>query len=1067
MLFIHLLLQLAGDIHPNPGPNDIDLNGLSIIHINARSLSKKIPLVHCEASCFDIITVSETWFSERTDANEIIIPGFLPPVRCDRSDGAFGGVAIYVKANLICKHRPDLCIPDLEAVWIETKLGQDSLLIGSFYRPPGANVAYWDLVDQSVQLAGRTPHRYVILGDFNADCSIRPPPHLQNLITINSLSLLVHQATRITEDSSTTLDLILTPCPDIRTVDVLPPICSDHSCPYVVLKQHRKVNTSYRRTLFNYSKLNVDKLNAEISNFNWQSVVSIESIDDAAAKFSEQLMSIAKHCMPVKEVTVNEQDAPWITFEIKKSIKKKNLIHKLAKRLNLEWTWALFRRTRNDLTDMIRTRKTEYFSELDKRISSPDSFGNKDWWKLVKSFISSKGMPQDEIPPIEENNTTYYALTEKATAFNMYFTAQCSVTDEGAALPRLNETRGSIHQLTLTTDMVKGVLKNLDCRKAVGPDLVHNKLLIAAADLISEPLTFLFNRSLTEGKFPSLWKLAHVTPIFKKGERQKCSNYRPISLLSCVGKVLEKCVQKHVFNYLIDNNLLTTAQSGFIPKDSTVFQLLSIYDDFCKFLDNKTTAQAIFFDISKAFDKVWHRALLHKLFAIGIRGRILDWFTDYLKNRSQAVVLKGNKSAYLPISAGVPQGSVLGPILFLVYINDITNDIESIIKLFADDTSMYLGLRNTEIRTQILNSDLEKIQNWAITWKVHFNESKTELMTISNQIMPDTQPLKFNDIVLQSTDCHKHLGVNLQSNGKWDIHINTLLSKCRILVACLRSYKYRLSRKSLFTMYKSFILPHFDFSDVVWDNCTKTQAEDLENLHLDAIRTIIGSVRGTSHEKLYAESGLTSLKERRRRHKIILYFKIVKGIVPLYLTERLPELVAVINPYHRRNPLERIVPRCRLELYKSSFFPATTVLWNNLPDNVKQSDSVSALKRSLSISDSIVPRYYYLVNRLSETIMCKMRLQMSDLQCDLYRRHLSNSTACACGFEIENAQHFLLHCPIFDQARNQTIALLPNEIKMDINILLFGSDIKTYLENSDIFTTVSNFIQKSERFASN
>ena len=266
------------------------------------------------------------------------------------------------------------------------------------------------------------------------------------------------------------------------------------------------------------------------------------------------------------------------------------------------------------------------------------------------------------------------------------------------------------------------------------------------------------------------------------------------------------------------------SQSGFIPHDSTVFQLLCIYDDFCKFLDSRITAQAIFFDISKAFDKVWHKALLYKLSALGIRGQLLGWFTDYLKDRSQAVVLKGSKSSYLPILAGVPQGSVLGPLLFLVYINDITQDIESIIKLFADDTSMYLGLEHTQIRTDILNSDLEKIKKWALTWKVEFNQSKTDLITISNRIAPVTQPLKFGDLILQESDSHKHLGVIVQSNCKWDQHIKSILSKCRVLVACLRSYKYRLSRKSLLTMYKSFILPHFDFSDVIWENCTEEQA---------------------------------------------------------------------------------------------------------------------------------------------------------------------------------------------------------------------------------------------------
>ena len=370
--------------------------------------------------------------------------------------------------------------------------------------------------------------------------------------------------------------------------------------------------------------------------------------------------------------------------------------------MNHDWALALFRQTRNNLTDVIRSRKTEYMSDLDKRISSPCLFGSKDWWKLVKGFIRAKGMPLEDIPPLEDNGITYYSPKEKATIFNEYFATQCSVTDEGEALPQLNEIHGTIEQLLITTDTVKEVLKNLDGKKAVGPDLVHNKVLIATAEVICEPLTYLFNRSLTEGKFPACWKRAHVTPIFKKGNKQECGNYRPISLLSCIGKVLEKYVQSHVFSYLMENNLLTTAQSGFIPQDSTVYQLTSIYDDFCKFLDDKTTAQVIFFDISKAFDKVWHRALLYKLSALGIRGQLLDWFSDYLNNRFQAVVIKGAQSSYLPISAGVPQGSVLGPLLFLVYINDITHDIESIIKLFADDTSMYLGLEISHIRSEIL-----------------------------------------------------------------------------------------------------------------------------------------------------------------------------------------------------------------------------------------------------------------------------------------------------------------------------------------------------------------------------
>ena len=176
-----------------------------------------------------------------------------------------------------------------------------------------------------------------------------------------------------------------------------------------------------------------------------------------------------------------------------------------------------------------------------------------------------------------------------------------------------------------------------------------------------------------------------------------------------------------------------------------------------------------------------------------------------------------------------------------------------------------------------------------------------------------------------------------------------------MLIACLRHYKYRLSRKALETMYKSFILPIFDYADVLWDNCTDTQANTLETLHLEAIRIIIGGVRGTSHEKLYKESGFCSLKERRKRHKLIQFHKIVNGKCPQYLQDLLPSLVSEVNPYHRRRPLDRIVPRSKTEIHRKSFFPSTTHLWNSLPDRVKTIDSIGQFKRYLSITDVTVP----------------------------------------------------------------------------------------------------------------
>ena len=259
-------------------------------------------------------------------------------------------------------------------------------------------------------------------------------------------------------------------------------------------------------------------------------------------------------------------------------------------------------------------------------------------------------------------------------------------------------------------------------------------------------------------------------------------------------------------------------------------------------------------------------------------------------------------------------------------------------------------------------------------------------------------------------------------------------------------------------------MPHFDFSDVIWDNCSGILSDELENVHVDALRTITGTVRGTSHQKLYSESGFTPLKERRRRHKLIMYFKIVNGAAPPYLINRLPQLVTDVNPYHRRNPLQRQIPYCRTVLYQSSFFPSTTSLWNNLPDEVKQMNSLSCFKRFLKREDSEVPVYFYLPIRSAEIILCKLRLEMSDLKHDLFKRHLSDDSSCNCGYAVEDASHYLLECALYNEHRAQTIAVLSPAIQNDVSMLLFGSRDNNLSQNKTIMQAVSNFITFSKRF---
>ena len=263
--------------------------------------------------------------------------------------------------------------------------------------------------------------------------------------------------------------------------------------------------------------------------------------------------------------------------------------------------------------------------------------------------------------------------------------------------------------MVVSEQAVLDVLLSLDITKASGPDKINPRLLKEGARELAPSLVRLFNISVTSCQIPAIWKLAHVIPIFKKGDRSRVSNYRPVSLLSVVCKCLEWIIFKQVFNFFVDNNIITKWQSGFVPGDSTIKQLVSICHFFAETLDSKKAIRCVSCDISSAFDRVWHRGLLYKLECAGICHPLLPWFENYLSKRSQQVVIQGESSSCQAINAGVPQGSVLGPLLFLVFINDLPENLESHVRLFADDSTLFVTAANSLDAATTLNNDLASI----------------------------------------------------------------------------------------------------------------------------------------------------------------------------------------------------------------------------------------------------------------------------------------------------------------------------------------------------------------------
>ena len=953
---------------------------ICVIHINARSVKNKIDIIEAESEKFDIITLSETWLDVSVENKSISIANFHPPIRRDRLNRKGGGVAIYIKKHLFCRDRPDLFIHGLEAVWVETKLNQESLLIGCFYRSPNTNVDYWNLIKKSIKRVNDTGVKFIILGDFNVDWFICPSPHLTSIAERFCLKQIIEDPTRFAK----CLDLIFIQSESlIRNVEVIPQICSDHHIPCVHIRSHVRRGKHWRRTLYQYDQLDQDKFASLLSSVNWESeLMDAECINEGASQFTNKLLEVAEKCMPIQTVIPRLTKGMWMNDDIQILIENKTQCYKIAKRTHSDHDWSRYHQAREILTATIRKSKFQYDRDLENSLSNVDNIGKKNWFKMVDNFLYKKGI--EEIPPIEYNGYICYTEKEKARAFNDHFISRFKNTSN---IPsnRSNRKSSRLSRIIITvTDVVKAI-ERLRPEEGEGPDLIHNRLLIAASHCISRPLCIFFNYCLSKGAFPDAWKLAHVTPLYQNGPKENCNSYQPVYSLSCVGKLFERCLYPHLRDYL-NYNLETSLQS--------------IYNKLSASYDKGESVKAIY--VSEMFVKT----VLSKLISVGITGVLLKWFYNFLNNRQQITIIKGVESERRVMRTGIPQGSILGPLLFLVYINDVNSTV------YIENTSLLM-----------LNS-----RHWTLEFKRGNNQS-----------------------LLLS-------GLMLQANLKWKGHIDYIINKVTMLISCLKTHKYRLSRKALEVIYISYILHYFDNGDTIWNNCSKDLADKLEELHLEAIRTIIGSVRGISHRKLYQESGMRPLKERRRLHGLLLFKK-----ATLDDSIKLPTLVSHVNPYHRRRPTERIIPKFNTELYGRSFIPSTTRLWNQLPPCIQQTNSLCQFEDFLHRNDNAVPSYYYQGERIEQVLHCRLRLGASNLNDDLVNRHLHTDRSCNCGDPCETAEHYLLKCINYTQIRLDTL----NTLKVDwltTPILLFGSSRLTLSENEIIFKIVHKFIRKTERF---
>ena len=720
-----------------------NLDDMKLLHINARSLHRNFDhfenLVHSLTHFkFTVIGITETWL-HHTSPPLYNLPNYTM-VRSDRQGRKGGGVAFYIAEHLNFRIRDDIKFEQAEVLFIEiNNLDQKNIIIGLIYRAPSTQfeLFYTDFEHCLSRIADENKQIY-FLGDFNINFLLsnhNNPNRFLEMINSYGFNSFINNPTRIDLHSSTLIDNIFSNVHDKNiTGGLLYSEVSDHLPVFAICEESLsrfkpQMNNMYRKE----TPHNIELLKQDLALEEWNDVLNINDVNIAYINFNSKLQFHYSKNIPLarNKPKRNEPINPWITKGILKSIRTRNKLYKKHLNNPTDTSLQIYKTYRNKLTKIIRFARKLHFSNKIKKVQS----NSRATWKVIKEVMGtkSKPLPKDDLT---FNGNKITDSNDSADCFNSFFTnIGVQLADKIAAPNNAHYTeflsqpvQASLFLNPTNPNEIINITRSLNASKSKGYDEISTSLLKEIIHVIAEPLAYIFNKSIESGFFPDLLKIAKVTPVFKKNNPHEITNYRPISILPSISKILEKIIYNRLYSFLNIHNFFNPNQYGFRKGHSTDLALVQIFDKIANAISKKEHTIGIFLDLSKAFDTLNHNILCSKLSSYGVRGSALLWFTNYLSNRKQYVTFNGINSQSLPIKCGVPQGSILGPLLFLIYINDIinTSSILSFI-LFADDTNIFLSHRNLQSLINIINVELLKVSIWFKCNKLSLNVLKHNL----------------------------------------------------------------------------------------------------------------------------------------------------------------------------------------------------------------------------------------------------------------------------------------------------------------------------------------------------
>lgn len=894
----------------------------------------------------DIILLTETWLNQN-ETDSMYIKNFSCIHICRNSLG--GGSAIYIRDNI--KWTPKTSqITKSNNEFVIINLDELNIKIGVVYRQPSSNV---NVFNEETENILNNNKRLILVGDINIDLYQNNTTTLDYKDTIISSGYNILNKiedgweTRInkTTGTKTIIDHIIT---DLNDLDItyttgLYPL-SDHK--FITLNINRinpkKTITKQPYTFkkFNYKNLQQQleirlKENKENLNFKLLTEIIINETKSNTKTITQRYADNLKQ--------------GWITQNLLNKMKERDKIYKThIKYPENEYIAQKLHLLKKEIRNLINYNKKEYYSKKLK----DSKYSSRKTWKVLKEIIKPNEDKEKSIAQITDNDISIINPKEICQILNNHFkTAATKILKD---IPTTNShkkftliwntDRSMRLKLTEEVEILK-IINNLKTKAAPGEDGIKSGMIKKIKYIITPYLVQMINKNMKEGVFPEELKTAKITPIYKGGARHDCNNYRPISVLNVLSKIFEKVLLNRLKEYLDEINFLNQEQNGFQNGRNTETAASTIFNYINEQTDKKLLVAALNLDLKKAFDTVNHQILLEKMSVAGINGPALRIFRSYLDKRRQYTIVNGEKSEKAEIDHGVPQGSILGPLLFLIYINDFVNcQLKGKVSHYADDTIIFYSGQNAAIINNIIKEDIKLIEEWCCTNKLCLNINKCEVITFGETKWELNVTIK--NKILENKKSIKYLGLILDRELKFKEHIEQLKTKLSKFTGLLRRSAHLITPEMKNQIYYAYINSQLSYLTSVWGTANKSDLERLQRTQNKAIKTLYNLKYRTPTIQVYSMTNYLNISEIIQYHSIKLIYNIKNNLLksPITLTENRD-----IHNHYTRSAENLHLTHHRTKKTQKDIKHNAIMTYNNIPQTIKDIKNIKQFKIKLKM----------------------------------------------------------------------------------------------------------------------